>query len=65
MLEYAKTILEKVSFNNGLFQKELTKFQYWLNEEDKEELTRWCAVHYGKQYPHLLKKKANKVQVEV
>lgn len=43
MLEYSKTILDKVSFNPFLFKKELEKSYDYLSEMEKEELKKWCS----------------------
>lgn len=43
MLEYCKTVLEKVSFDPLLFEKELTKSFNWLDENEKGELAKWSS----------------------
>lgn len=48
MLEYAKTIIQKVSFNKPLMVKELKKAMSWLNEQEKAELTEWASVNFGR-----------------
>jgi len=47
MLEYAKTIIQKVSFNKTLMVKELKKALRWLNEKEKAELSEWASVNFG------------------
>lgn len=44
MLEFAKSILCRVSFNDYLFNKELNKLIYWMgdNEEEIIALKEWC-----------------------
>lgn len=42
MLEYAKTILPKVSDDVILFKKELTKCINWTNPAELQELHQWC-----------------------
>ena len=41
MLEYTKTVLKKVSFDSGLFLKELKKAVTRLLPEEIEELKLW------------------------
>ncbi len=50
MLEYAKIVLNKVSFDVKLFKKELLKAYQYLIEDDVEELMQWVINNYGKQY---------------
>ena len=50
MLEYTKLILEKVSFDSKLFEKELTKAIRYLIEPELRELERWCMERFGLQY---------------
>lgn len=54
MLEYCKKILEKVSFDQRLFEKELIKSLKNLNENHKKELMNWCNSKYGHIYPQIL-----------
>jgi hypothetical protein len=42
MLEYTKTILLKVSFDNSLFEKELRKGLRMLEREELWQLRTWC-----------------------
>ena len=42
MLEYAKKILSKVSFNVKLFNKELKKSFTYLERMEMRILMRWC-----------------------
>jgi hypothetical protein len=53
MLEYTKTILEKVSFDRKLFEKELRKAIRYLVEQELKELERWCMERFGLRY-HLV-----------
>jgi hypothetical protein len=55
MLDYFKTILEKVSFDAHLFEKELKKCMNELLNDDLEELKRWCYENFGNQYSSILK----------
>jgi len=50
MLEYTKTILEKVAFDRKLFEKELKKAVRYLVETELRELERWCMERFGLQY---------------
>ena len=51
MLEYSKEILQKVSFDPELFQKELKKALNMLNPEEVRELIMWCRVHFTYEIP--------------
>ena len=50
MLEYTKTILEKVSFNLQLFEKELKKSLNHLVDQEILELQKWIAEKFGRKY---------------
>ncbi|MBI1193693.1 MAG: hypothetical protein GC205_11045 [Bacteroidetes bacterium] len=50
MLEYTKLILEKVSFDRRLFEKELKKAIRYLIEPELRELEQWCMERFGLQY---------------
>ncbi len=41
-LSYSKTILEKVSFDQGIFRKELRKSLKRLTREEVRKLEDWC-----------------------
>jgi len=47
MLDYSKMILEKVSFDAQLFQKEFKKAISKLMPSDALELKDWCASRFG------------------
>ena len=49
MLEYSKLILEKVSFDTKLFQKELRKSLQYLLESEIHELKAWLNAHFKSQ----------------
>ena len=51
MLEYSKSILEKVSFDPELFQKELQKALNMLSPEEVRELIMWCRAHFSYELP--------------
>jgi hypothetical protein len=50
MLEYTKTILQKVSFSPALFGKELKKSLQWLKKEEINILRSWCILTFGDLY---------------
>ena len=54
MLEYAKTILQKVSFDLKLFEKELRKAIASLLKEEISLLRAWCYEKFGKEYETVL-----------
>lgn len=54
MLEYAKVILPKVSFSKDLFKKELNKCIGWLEEDQVQELYKWCNENFKEMYPDIL-----------
>lgn len=49
-LEYAKTILKKVSFDMKLFRKELAKSYQYLLEDEINELMNWVMQNFGEKY---------------
>jgi len=46
-LAYIEMILEKVSFDTNLFEKELTKAIKTLDKNDRNELFLWCEHQFG------------------
>ena len=50
MLEFCKSVLEKVSFDHVLFKKELIKSIQWINTTDAKSLREWCIEMYGNKY---------------
>ena len=54
MLEFSKNVLQKVSFDHHLFEKELTKSLQWINQTDAENLREWCLEMYGNKYSHII-----------
>ncbi|MDG1849291.1 MAG: hypothetical protein P8I82_02205 [Flavobacteriales bacterium] len=54
MLEFCKNVLQKVSFDDILFKKELTKSLQWVNEADAESLRTWCLKMYGNKYADII-----------
>lgn len=55
-LEYVKLILEKVSFDKTLFEKELQKGLNLLVPEEVKELKKWCYAQFGGIYRTVLNK---------
>ncbi|MFN8334554.1 MAG: hypothetical protein U0U09_05455 [Cyclobacteriaceae bacterium] len=45
MLEYMKTVLNKVSFDRRLFRKEYKKSHSWLTSTELTELKNWLRKH--------------------
>jgi hypothetical protein len=54
MLEFSKNVLQKVSFDHHLFEKELTKSLQWINQTDAESLREWCLEMYGNEYADII-----------
>jgi hypothetical protein len=54
MMEYAKTILPKVSFSKELFRKELNKCIHWVEPSQIQELYMWCLENFKEMYPDVL-----------
>ncbi|PKO99905.1 MAG: hypothetical protein CVU14_07630 [Bacteroidetes bacterium HGW-Bacteroidetes-9] len=54
MLEYTKTILNKVSFSRELFYKELKKSINFLKKEEVILLQMWCLVSYNDRYSDII-----------
>ncbi len=52
MLEYTKTVLEKVSFNMGLFKRELRKAMTYLLPNEIDELVLWLR-DYSREHPKI------------
>ncbi len=46
MLELSKKVLHKVSFDQALFKKELTKSISWLKKDDIKKLKAWCLTSF-------------------
>ncbi len=55
ILEYFKMILEKVSFDAKLFEKELKKAIKELIKVDILALKKWCFEKFGVKYRKILK----------
>lgn len=54
MLSYIKTILEKVSFDAVLFEKELRKSLARLVPHEVEELKVWCYEQFSHKHQLVL-----------
>lgn len=54
MLDYAKTIVKKVSFDPLLFEKELKKAIKSLIPKEIIEFKNWCYHQFGQRYSHIL-----------
>lgn len=62
MFEYTKLILEKVSFDKKLFEKELKKAIKWLVPHEIKELKKWCYEKFGNIYRGVINKVFRKKQ---
>ncbi|CCH56935.1 hypothetical protein BN8_06325 [Fibrisoma limi BUZ 3] len=62
MLEYIKTILQKVSFDKALFEKELRKAIAMLVPEEIKQLKTWCYAQFGKIYRVVLNRCFSRVR---
>jgi len=56
MLEYFKTILNKVSFDLLLFEKELRKSISRLLPNEVEDLKKWCYDQFNGKHQQILDK---------
>lgn len=56
MLEYVKLILDKVSFDSKLFEKELRKSMRMLVRSELETLRDWCYKRFSTSYCNILDK---------
>ena len=54
MLDYVKTILQKVSFNRFLFERELKKGIGYLLPEEFLEFKVWCYAKFGHLHQTIL-----------
>ncbi len=46
MFDYAKTILKKVSFDKGIFQREYKKFRQMLSDKESKKLQEWQKSNF-------------------
>jgi hypothetical protein len=63
MLEYTKTILQKVSFSPSLFAKELKKSLKWLKGDEISALKLWCMLTFGDLYADVIRDTFSSVRV--
>ena len=56
ILDYVKVILQKVSFDAKLFEKELRKAIKTLVTDEIKELRAWCSEQFGMMYNQLIEK---------
>ena len=54
MLDYVKTILIKVSFDQNLFKKELEKSLQWLEAEEVLKLKNWVVEKFNHMYKDVI-----------
>ncbi len=54
MLELSKQILQKVSFDRKLFEKELRKSLRWIKKEERLLLKTWCIATFGHLYSDVI-----------
>jgi hypothetical protein len=54
MLDYIKTVLQKVSFDKVLFEKELRKGLQVLVPEEAKQLRNWCYDQFSDRYQNIL-----------
>ena len=54
MLDYAKIILQKVSFNKVLFEKELRKALKTILPADMASFRAWCYTQFSRLYRRIL-----------
>lgn len=56
MLEFSKQVLQKVSFDKLLFEKELKKALKWIRKEEVLLLKTWCVATFGAAYSDVIAK---------
>lgn len=54
MIDYVKTILEKVSFSKHLFERELRKGLRMISPSEFQEFRDWCYLMFGKIHSVIL-----------
>jgi len=54
MIEYVKTILQKVSFSRYLFERELRKGLRLILPGEVQEFKNWCYSMFGKVHEPVL-----------
>ncbi|MGF1533502.1 MAG: hypothetical protein ACFCUI_07350 [Bernardetiaceae bacterium] len=56
MLEYQKMILQKVSFDRSLFEKELRKTILLLSRDERKAFVQWAIEHFADRYADILRR---------
>ena len=54
MLEQTKIVLSNVSFDLGLFRKELAKAIKWLHPSEIISLKNWCSENFSGKYDEIV-----------
>ena len=54
MYEMSKKVLTRVSFDKGLFKKELVKSKKWLKPKETLMLKAWCLATFGHIYQDVI-----------
>mgnify|MGYP001551732191 FL=1 len=54
MLELSQQVMQKVSFDPRLFQKELVKAVRWVGDRDQILLKAWCLATFGHMYKDVI-----------
>lgn len=54
MMEFSKQVLQKVSFDQRLFRKELIKARQWLDQHEQVVLQAWCLATFGHMYKDVI-----------
>ena len=54
MLEQTKIVLSNVSFDLGLFRKELVKALKWLKPSEIVSLKNWCKENFSGEYDEIV-----------
>jgi hypothetical protein len=65
VLEYVKTVLQKVSFDRVLFEKELRKGLQMLVTDDVSVLRTWCYEKFSDRYQTILNQYFNQTTLSV
>lgn len=56
MLEFKKRILQKVSFDLEIFEKELNKAAKWMMDDELMELKSWCKNNFSDNHQVIIDK---------
>ncbi len=63
MIEYAKVVLPRMSFNQFIFKKELKKCIAWMKPAELQEFRNWCFHTFYPQYREVLDEAFSQVPV--